>query len=134
MDSEVKAKIKFRLAVGCIVLVLSGGVIGWVYKISGIERELKAPAAVVSSVQAQTPDSAAADAHKNVFAVEEEQREVLLEQQRNEQELAKKKAKKESSHECQFWRLQEKQGKSHLAAKKVEQYCILKTEQSTTTL
>lgn len=131
MDSDVKAKIKFRLALGCTVLVLSAGVIGWVYKISGIERELHTSEVVVSSVQAA---SVAADAHKNLFAAEEEQREVLLEQQREEQELAKKKAKKEGSHECQFWRLQEKQGKSPVAAKKVEQYCVLNREQSPTTL
>lgn len=131
MDRETKAKLKFRLVVGCIVLVLSVGVFGWVYKISGIQRKLKTPEVTVASVHAV---SAPAETHKNVFAAEEEQREVLLDQQREEQELAKKKAKKESSHECQFWRLQEKQGKSAIAGKKIEQYCVLGAEENPTKL
>lgn len=131
MDSEAKAKLKFRLVIGCIVLLLSAGVIGWLYKISGIERGIKAPVAVVAVAQSSP---ASVESHKNLFAAEEEQREVLLEQVREEQELAKKKARKEKSHECQFWRLQEKQGKSRVASKKVEQYCILSPEEFPTKL
>lgn len=127
MDSETKAKIKFRLVVGFIILLLSAGVIGWLYKISGIENGIKTPDVMISVAQALPVP---VDTHKNLFAVEEEQREVLLEQKREEDELAKKRAKKEKSYECQFWRLQEKQGKSRVASKKIEQYCILSVEEN----
>lgn len=124
MDRETRAKIKFTIIVGGIVLLLVAGVIGWVYKISGIQKQINPPEIAVSSVQA-----APSETHKNVFAAEEEQREIFLEQQREAQEIVKKQAKKEKSNECVFWRLQHKQGKSAVAAKKVEQYCVLSPEE-----
>ena len=118
--------VKQRVVVGFIVVVLFGGVIAWIYKISTYKPPL--PEVYISSL----PDTEVAfkTSDKEVFAEEEENRQVQLEAQRTEEMLAKRKAKKEMSTECQFWKLQKKSRKSAVADKKIEQYCTITDEAS----
>ena len=54
---------------------------------------------------------------------EAEQKKAEASRQKAADELAMAKAKKEYSNECQFWRLQKKQGTSDKADEKIERYC-----------
>lgn len=48
-----------------------------------------------------------------------------VDRKKAEEKLAIEKAKKENSHECQFWKLQKKQGNSPKADEKITEHCKL---------
>lgn len=55
--------------------------------------------------------------------IEVDQKKAEAERIKAEEELAIAKAKKENSNECQFWKLQKKQGTSSKADQKIAEHC-----------